>query len=1043
MIAPVPPVVRRAAAHGALIAGVVVIAVTAAALAAALAAIGGTALPRAAVQRIAAMPESETSIAVRGPMSRAQVVRADAALGGLMRTTLGYYPFLVQRAEIGRALNLVSGRGSGDTSGAHTTVIVPEAADGVGGHATLVTGTWPGSPRPGQPVDVAVPETVARLLSLHVGDALASADSFTATPVALRVSGLFREDDPNSPYWALGGFGPTGFWISGDTTGYGPMVVDRAAFSGALLNLDSAAWLVRPDLSRIAGGDIKPLADGVAQLQSSITQSPALLSVTVTTSLPQSLDAASGDAWAARCALAVAATLSALLALAALVLAARLLLARRELEAATLRARGGTSGQLVLLNAAEALAGGLVAAVGGVYGGAVLGDVLAPSAMPRGAPGLAVWLAAGATALVSAAIMAGAAIGMTSPVSAWVRRGRWSTVPALARTGGDVAVVALAAVGVWQLREITLTSTTGGIDPVLVVAPALAVAGATLLLIRLVPLAARFGERWAAHRRGLIGTLVTWEVSRNPARFAGVALLSVLAVTCGTLALTMNASWHRSQTDQAAFGTGADARVDLLTASPGTAAAIAGASGVTAATPLVTTTQAGGTAVALDPATASALALRPDLSPVPIAALWRRIAATDQPGLRIPGRPARIAVTTGLKASFPPGTPDVPAGVEFTVADADGVVYQVAADSLPADGKPHVVSSLIDASSRALYPLRLIGITLTGSFTSAALSVSAAASTASASGPLVPFASGTAFGGWWRGTSASGGLSPDHAPCSVQVTMCTWPSTPTLNDVELAATAPASTVPGIATASFFRAKGLQVGDVVPVTFNGVDLTVSLVAQIGAFPTMGDSPVVVLDLATLQNAVMASGSLPLTVDEWLLRTRDGTAPRGLPGAAVVTSRDAVQTALLNDPLASPPQRTWYAVAVAAAVLAVLGGGVTVAAELRTRRRDTALLAALGVSRWQQLRGLCLERLALGAVASGLGLLLGAGLSTLLVAPMTPSAAGTAPVPSVLVTYQWPWSAALAVVGTAGPVVALALGTLRRPDAAAELRLAEAI
>jgi hypothetical protein len=48
-----------------------------------------------------------------------------------------------------------------------------------------------------------------------------------------------------------------------------------------------------------------------------------------------------------------------------------------------------------------------------------------------------------------------------------------------------------------------------------------------------------------------------------------------------------------------------------------------------------------------------------------------------------------------------------------------------------------------------------------------------------------------------------------------------------------------------------------------------------------------------------------------------------------------------------------------------------------------------------------------------------------------------------VPPVLVTYVWSWSIALAAVVALGPVAAVAAGTLRRPDAAAELRLVEAM
>ncbi|HEU5332422.1 MAG TPA: ABC transporter permease [Actinocrinis sp.] len=1043
-----PPVVKRASAHGALLIGVVLTSLTAAALFATLAGVGGGVLARSVVQRLAATNPAQTSIVATGPMTASSIGQADAALRGLMRATFGRQPFAVDEAETGRALELPAAGGS-----AQSALIAPTAVTGIQSRATLTAGAWPAPPRAGQPIEIALPAGVARTLALGIGSTVAPTDSFTGTAVRLRVSGLYQEDDPASPYWRFSPIGPTGVLISGDATSYGPVIADPAAFASAALNLDSGAWVVRPDLSRLPGNQARPLASAVSQLQATLSQSPALITLAVTTDLPRSLDAAAGDAWAARSALSVATALSALLALAALLLAVRLLRSRREIEAATVRARGGLGRQLIALNAAEALACGLIAAAGGAYGAAALGAVLAPAGTPLAAPDLGTWLAAAAAALVGTLIMAVAAVGVSSPVEAWVRRSRQSTVLALARVGGDVAVVALAGVAVWQLREITLASTTAdGIDPVLVLAPALALAGATLMLIRLVPMAARLAERWAGRRRGLLGPLVTWDVSRRPSRFTGAMLLSVLAVATGVFALTMHASWHRSQLDQAAFQAGSDVRVEMVTAAPVDAATIAGSADVTAATPVASSSLQSGTAVAVNADSASAVALRPDLSQQPVASLWNAVKPSGKrPGLDIPGTPARISISASLTTDAPgPGTS---AGVDLTLVDADGAAYRIPADALPADGRRHDISALINRGlpggaavprEPALYPLRLVDIVLTGQFSRAAFSIAGAAAADSASGPPVPFATGQSFSSWWLSGPTTGAGTPTLASCSeVLNSACAFPATAAIGAVSVDASSPPASIPALATTAFLKARGARIGTFIPITVNGAALTVRLAAEVHAFPTLGDGPVVVLDLGSLQSAVLASGSPPVIVNEWLLRTRDGAVPPGLPAAATVISRSATANALLNDPLGLPSQRAWIVIALAAAVLAVLGGGVNVAAELRSRRRDTALLAALGVSRWQQLRGLCLERLVLGVAASGLGLLFGAVLSILLVAPVTPSTDGTAPVPPVLVTYVWPWSLALAAVVALGPVAAVAASTLRRPDAASELRLVEAM
>ncbi len=424
----VPPVVRRAWTHSALILSVVLTAVTAAALFATLATVGGTVLSRSVMQRIEATKATDTVIAMTGPVSRPNYARTDTALRDLMRATLGRSPFAVDRSEIAQALDLPAAYGKSSAS-----LITPIAATGIRAHTTLVSGAWPAAPRPGAPLDAALPVDVARTLALRVGTVLTVTESFTAAPVAVRVSGLFRADDPASAYWQLSPIRPGSTETTGDVTGYGPVVVDPAALSGGPLVLDSAAWIVQPDLSGVAAGDLRPLAGAVAQLENAVSQSTALFSIRVTSTLPNVLTAASDDAWAALSALAVATALSALLALAALLLAVQLLRMRREVEASTLRARGGAGWQLAALNTGEALACGLIAAVGGAYAGVSLGGALTPTATPLGAPTLGMWLAAGAAALSSTLIVVGAAAGASSPVEAWVRRSRQSNTLLVAR----------------------------------------------------------------------------------------------------------------------------------------------------------------------------------------------------------------------------------------------------------------------------------------------------------------------------------------------------------------------------------------------------------------------------------------------------------------------------------------------------------------------------------------------------------------------------------------------------------------------------------
>src|SRR6201999_3673107 len=93
----------------------------------------------------------------------------------------------------------------------------------------------------------------------------------------------------------------------------------------------------------------------------------------------------------------------------------------------------------------------------------------------------------------------------------------------------------------------TATSGTPSIDLVLVFAPALALAGGTVLTRRLLPAAARGVDRLAARARGLTGALAGWQFSRQPLRQGGAALLLIMAVAIGTLALAEPASRAKSR----------------------------------------------------------------------------------------------------------------------------------------------------------------------------------------------------------------------------------------------------------------------------------------------------------------------------------------------------------------------------------------------------------------------------------------------------------------------------------------------------------------
>ena len=326
--------------------------------------------------------------------------------------------------------------------------------------------------------------------------------------------------------------------------------------------------------------------------------------------------------------------------------------------------------------------------------------------------------------VLCAAVMAWPALHTLTPDAARLRRGRQARLAGIAWAGGDLALVALAAVAVWELRGYSAVAhpATGslGIDPVVAVAPALALAGVALIPLRGLPLLARLADKATDHERRLAAAMVSWQIARRPIRQAGPALLVVVATATTTLALAGYASWRQSAADQAAFAVGSDVQVDSAgPLPPGAAGAITRAPGVTAATAAsVAGIGNGGQLIALDASTAGkTILLRPDLSSLPLSALWQRIAPRLS-GLALPGQPDRLEVLAALGAGPHTSAAEVrnalgSVTVTAWIQDADGATYQIPADaSLPADGQPHSLVFTLSGPRQASYPLRLLGLTL-------------------------------------------------------------------------------------------------------------------------------------------------------------------------------------------------------------------------------------------------------------------------------------------------------------------------------------------
>ncbi len=1081
-----------------------------AALTAALVTFGERALPQAITRQLHFAPNA--SMTINGQIDATQAIADTAVIRSSLRTAFRTVPVSLDRALWSDPLGLPA-------SGSSQTIPLTEAAaaDHITANALLVSGAWPGPPRRGQPIPAALPAVVAAQLHLAPGQLLTLPDRDTGAAVRLRVTGTFRPRDPGSPYWGLDLIGPSGVIVQGNFVTYGPLIVAPAAFSGGSLSVGQASWLAVPATSRIQPSDISALAARINQAENLLRQPGSLGGLTVATSLPQVLSGIASNLVVARSLLIISVLQLVLLAVAAIALAARMLAGQREEESALLSARGVTRWQLVRLTLAEAVLLAAAAAVAGTLAGSWLARPLARVG-PLHAAQLHIsgftasaWWAAATILILCTGIMLWPALRPTRPGSARIRKGRQAMIAGAAQAGADLAIIVLGLLAVWQLRGYSAVARSAsgsvGIDPVLVVAPALALAGAALIPLRLLPPIASAADRLTARSRWLGTALASWQVSRRPIRQSGPVLLVVLAVATGTLALAQHASWQQGAQDQAAFAVGSDARINLGSPLPlDRVAAIQHAPGVSSAMPVASFNGGnGGAVIALDARRAAATVLmRPDQSALPATALWRRITpGRAGPGLVLPGRPARLELIASARLESGGGTLG-PMAVTLAVQDAAGIGYSVAAGQLPVDGRRHELTAALSVSHRASYPLRLLGISLdyqlpaipappvaTQGTTPAAKRAAAAAAAAvkrtseriaarravltisdvgvspSPAGRFSAFATASALRAW-HVTAGSQDLSNPLATGSLPV-VSSWQAAPagartiTFGPgdgylIQKAGYAPlpisgalrltagvlgSPVLPAVATQAFLSNNRAAIGTVLFVTASGISIPVKIVAAIRDFPTMGAGSVLIVDQSALQELLASKSAAPLPVTAWWLRAAGPVMVAGLPAGTTRTDRATVAAALLDNPLSAAPQQGVLAIAVAAALLAVLGFSVSVAASMRERRTQSALLAALGVSRAAQAGQLCLEQLMLSVPAAAVGLLLGAGLAHLLIPAVTVTAVATAPIPPVLVDLPLAWAAGLAVVVTAVPVLAAAATVLRRPDPAAQLRAAEAV
>ncbi|MDN3352075.1 FtsX-like permease family protein [Actinomadura sp. DC4] len=985
----------------------------------------------------------------------------------------------------------------GQERSAHPQLTTFATYSGIEGHARLTAGRWPApAPAPaGGTVEAALPEPAARAMRLAPGRTVVLNSRVDGPAVTVRVTGLFAAVRADDYFWGGDRLVTTGVERLGYTT-FGPLVVPPATFTTRFTTSVTARWLVLPSLRELHAGRLKDVERRARALPATLGPGPAgSAGYTVKSSAADLLSQVDRALLVSRSTLMIPALQLILLAVYTLVLVARLLAEHRRVEITLMRARGASAKQVAALSVGEGLLLSAPAAVAAPFLAPFL--VRAVTATPLlGTPGLRLHLTPSAliwAVAITAALACAAAI--TLPPLRGVRRTYVATVTArgrgerrgmIQRAGADLALVVVAGLAVWQLAHyggpVTTTAANGlGVDPLIVAGPALALLAGGVVILRLVPVASRAGERATTRARGLAAAVGTRQVSRRPLRTAGPALLLVMTVAVGVLSLVTGVTWRQSQVDQADFQAGADLRIGAPgdQSSPMTAGQggrYARLPGVIATSPVLRDTGSTGSAevtvLAADAATVGGmLRNRPGISPsTPFARLAGGGPTASVP---VPGHPTRLSAGFRVAATRQKD----PVALSLIVSDALHVTYEVDAGTVPSDGRTHTkeigLTGLAGRDGLLSYPLAVRGLRFT-SVRTWAVPADGLAVTAirpgdgGGLGPALRTPPGTHWSGLVTLTAGSpsgltirpgrpgrpGGLVTARLPVAPGMTVQTpqvagslvLRAGPTARDV-----AESAPMLAIVTGDLAARAHLAVGGQINLTENGVEQPITIAGIVPALPsTTPGVPAVLLDWTALQERALASGGTPSPPTEWWLATRAAdTAPAARALAAhrtwggTTVDRIELRHRLRDAPLGGALQGALLLGFAAALVFAATGFVVNTAVSARERATEFAILRALGVSGRQLLGLVAVEQAFLVGLGVAGGLLLGLVVARLVVPHVVLTVSATAPYPPVHVILRWPMILALlaAVVVLLTAVLLLLVRSLRRGRPGRALRLGE--
>ncbi|MFE5096327.1 FtsX-like permease family protein [Streptomyces sp. NPDC056638] len=1083
-----PALLRRSRHHGLVLCAAGLAVLLAATVLAALAALTERAVEGGVQRRLAADSGAAVQVAGRhGAGEDAAYVRTDKAVRAAMDDVFAGVPqhtWAAHRAPAAMSSGYPVGGADGRTAEDLTVSVV--ALQDQSRHARLLSGRWPRGSTTGGATEAALPRVLAARLQLRPGSRF-TVDANGRGRVSLRLSGIYSAQSRSPAVWdALAG-------DYGNTENLVLLAPDAFTANPRLAGDSNDLWLGVPVASGLPLDGIDALAGRLDTFSGSDTSrsvfhgGPAPGSeLAVLDGLADTLRELGTPIAVARAGLYIPATLLAALATAALVLTARQLAEHRRPEHALLAARGAGAPRITGAAAAQWAAVALPAGCAAPFlAGPLLRLLDRGGLVPGGVPDEASALSlAWAVALLAVAVH-GAALLLPTVRAVRDRRTvsrlrqRLSRYSGAQRTGTDVALVAVAVLGWLQLRQyrspVLAGNGSSGVDPVLVLAPVAMTTAAVLLVLRLLPLAGRLLDPMARRGTGLVLPLGGWQIGRRASRHAGPTLVVALALAVGALSATALAILDRGDHDQAVFAVGSDLRI---TAGPEGAggvptgerrAAYRKLPGVDALTPVL---EAPGyvadkpvAVTGINTARGPVPTLRPDLSDRPLAGLLRPLGRTvPRHGLALAGTPRTLPLRVALSADGP-GTP-VPITLTVTFEDGDGLAHESSVPLRTTGTRARTVQLPVPARTRPLRILRA-GLNMRGETVRRTYRLTVDRIPGATAPASLKDVTGTDVSD--PGSVGCPGAEPDTfapAPGTGPVLCSNRPRAGALLDAVLRGPDVASTsplwdirlavgtvrvtpdVPALADAALLAQGTVRIGDTVDVAPpDGGALSFKVIGRIEAVPGVDrDFPRLLVDSRALTGLLAAQGRLPEAETGWLASVRGHDASAALravgadPRLGVATDVPHERARLADDPLRHGARGALTLCLLLAPAFAVIAFTLHTALSARDRRREFALLRAIGVRRGQLAAYLWTEQLGLSAVAALLGTLLGTLLAAAIMPVVTVNTDGQQVFPVLLTSVPW---ARVAMTGAATTVlicvvVGFAARFLARVDLARVLR-----